>query len=130
MGRFGEQILSWLYARLVSDSTTHGMCPAFVFLPMVPDMAYSVDVVREIQIAQKAGFDVLDLSSVYAVPDRNALWVAEWDAHPNARAHTLVANRLYQLMRDGHGGILRCDGVPVRATSAETDTQAAAAAPR
>ena len=36
----GEQMLSLVYRRLVADSRSHGLCTGFVFLPMVPDMAY------------------------------------------------------------------------------------------
>jgi hypothetical protein len=114
----GEQMLSLVYRRLVADSKSHGLCTGFVFLPMVPDMAYSVDVTKEIQIAKDEGFTVLDLSGVYDVPDRNSLWVAAWDAHPNARAHRLVADKLFRLVQDNRAALLSCDApeAPVAAS--------------
>jgi hypothetical protein len=104
----GEEVLAWVYQRLVQDAHRHSMCAGLVFLPMVVDMKYAVDVAREIQLARDAGFSVFDLSGVYDVPNRNGLWIAEWDAHPNARAHQLIADRLYTLMREQTTAIPAC----------------------
>jgi hypothetical protein len=94
----GTRVLSWLYRRLVDDSRRHGICPTFVFMPMVPQLAYEAGGV-ELGLARQAGFETLDLMHVYDGADRTTLWVAEWDAHPNARAHKMMADQLYSMLR-------------------------------
>ena len=104
---FRERILGDLYAAMVDSARRRGVCPGLVYLPMVPAMQYAVDVEREKQLATNAGFTLLDLAGVYDVPDRDALWIAQWDAHPNARGHALVADRLYALLQR-EGSLLAC----------------------
>jgi D-alanyl-lipoteichoic acid acyltransferase DltB (MBOAT superfamily) len=107
---FGERLLAGLYREINDLTTARGICAGFVFLPMVPDMKYAVDVEREKQLATNAGFALLDLSGVYDVPGRQSLWVAEWDAHPNKEGHRLIADRLYTLLSTGEQRLLECPG--------------------
>jgi len=119
---FGERILSGLYRRIADDTSRRGACAGFVFMPMVPDMKYAVDVGREKQLAMDAGFVMLDLFGVYDVPDRQSLWVAEWDAHPNARGHQLVADRLHALILERESALFSCranTGLVASATSGD-----------
>jgi hypothetical protein len=94
-----DQIMSWLYRRLVEDSRKQGMAAGYIFLPMIPETPPAGDDARQIALARQSGFVVLDLSDVYVGSDRNSLWVAEWDAHPNAAGHRLIADRLYALIQ-------------------------------
>ncbi len=93
-----DEIVAWLYRRLVEDSRRHGMAAGYIFLPMVPETPYAPGDTRQVELAREAGFIVFDLSDVYTGSDRNSLWVAEWDAHPNAAGHRLIADRLYALI--------------------------------
>jgi hypothetical protein len=34
---------------------------------------------------------------VFEGTDRQSLWLAEWDAHPNAKGHRVIADRLHAL---------------------------------
>ena len=43
---------------------------------------------------------VIDLSDVYAGHDESGVRLAEWDDHPNARGHELVAERLQRELLD------------------------------
>ena len=50
-----------------------------------------------INMGSEFGFRVLDVSSWIAdVPDPKALQIADWDMHPNAKAHGMIADALYQ----------------------------------
>ena len=102
----GERILSWLYTELVGRCHRMGIAPGYVLLPMVPQMRYVNDPQRQVALARQAGFAVADLSTVYAGSDRNALWVAEWDAHPNAAGHRLVADRLHAFVEQHRQALL------------------------
>jgi hypothetical protein len=90
-----EKVLRWLYDDLVAECRRQGIIPGYVFLPMVPELEYH-DMTNQLRLASDAGFVVIDLSDVYQGARREDLWIAEWDAHPNAAGHTLVAEKLYE----------------------------------
>jgi len=104
----GDEVLAWLYHRLVADSRSRGICPGYVFMPMVPELSYRADPRIQLQLARDAGFTVFDLSHVYDGADRRTLWVAEWDAHPNRRAHAMMADMLYGQLRGEERSMLSC----------------------
>jgi hypothetical protein len=106
----GNDILASVHRQLAAFSRSRGICPAWMFLPMVPELTYTVDVEAEKRTAREAGFVVLDLGDVYDRVNRNTLWVAEWDGHPNAQAHRLIGDRLYALIRGRHSDFLSCKG--------------------
>jgi hypothetical protein len=107
---FGDRILAFVHQRLTSFSRSHGLCAAWVLLPMVPELPNTPQFHVEIQTARDAGFVVIDLSDVYDGSDRNSLWIAEWDAHPNAQAHRLMGERLYGLLKQHDRELLTCGG--------------------
>jgi hypothetical protein len=102
-----DEILSWLYNRLVAESNRRGIMAGYVFLPMIPETKYSTDTERQLSLAAAAGFIVIDLSRLYDDTDRQSLWIADWDAHPNAKAHKLIANAVYDHLRHDSHGLLR-----------------------
>ena len=54
---------------------------------------------RLADLAAEAGFAIVNLSDVYDNQNREALRVAEWDWHPNAQGHRLLAERLYTALK-------------------------------
>jgi hypothetical protein len=92
---YRSQILSWIYRRIADESRVRGIVPVFVFLPQVYEGAWQDETPETLRIAEAAGFVVVNLSEIYRNQDINALRIAEWDNHPNARGHQLIANRLY-----------------------------------
>jgi hypothetical protein len=50
-------------------------------------------------VAQDSGFITVDLSDLYEGQDLSTLIVAEWDKHPNPKAHQLIADRLYDELK-------------------------------
>jgi hypothetical protein len=102
---FGDDVLSWVYASMDAECRQIGAQPVFALLPMVPESAAIDEHPREITLAQAAGFIALDLSNVYNGHDRHSLWLAEWDAHPNALGHRLIADRLFARMYEARDTI-------------------------
>ena len=102
-----DEILSWLYHRLIEECRLRGIVAGYVFLPMIPESKFSTEGVRQVSLAAAAGFRVIDLSRVYEGTDRQSLWIADWDAHPNAKAHKLIADTLYDQLRRDARGLLR-----------------------
>ena len=67
--------------------------------PGVP-IASQSDVLQQMDLASSAGFSVLDMSRAYdGVEDVSTLWVLPSDRHPNAKAHRLLADELYELLQ-------------------------------
>ncbi len=48
-----------------------------------------------VKAAQESGFTMLNLDDVFTGRDARELTVAPWDYHPNAKAHALIADRLF-----------------------------------
>jgi hypothetical protein len=50
-------------------------------------------------LATEAGFSTVNLAHAYANHDLETLIVAEWDRHPNAQGHQLIADQLYTALQ-------------------------------
>jgi hypothetical protein len=96
----GTEILSWTYRRIVEDSRARGVLPIYIFMPTLENTLRAEEVRHLIGLAEEAGFIVLDLSDAYANQDEASIVVAYWDKHPNAKGHALIAERLYQVLRE------------------------------
>lgn len=115
--------MSWAYRKVVADARAREIVPVWVFLPMPtpgadrpcppersafcfgsatrPGAAADQSdprVANLFRLAQEAGFVTLDLSGVFDGHDLKSFWIAEWDGHPNAAAHRLIADRLYDAL--------------------------------
>jgi hypothetical protein len=117
---FAEDIMAWTYRRLVDDCRRRNILPVYIFLPLpnlsarMPDRSLNPEwfdrlddlmitraarlgqrAENDVQMAREAGFEIIDLSNVYTGEDEANLRVGEFDFHPNAYAHRLIAIRLY-----------------------------------
>ena len=95
---YGEEILKTVYDYLVSYSREQGIMPVWIFLPQVRDGAWQEETPAAVRIAQASGFVVINLEDVYKGRDIATIRLAEWDDHPNALGHQLVADRLYEAL--------------------------------
>jgi hypothetical protein len=106
-----EEILLAAYRRFAETCRAHEILPVWLFEPQPVGGAFSkyrsleeasafaaFDVARLSRLARRAGLEVWDLSDAYAGQDPETLILAPWDLHPNARAHQLLAERLYETM--------------------------------
>jgi hypothetical protein len=96
---FSRELVSWTYNRVVEVSIEREILPIWVFIATL-DENENQDPGELIHIANQAGFITIDLSKVYAGYDIEALIVAEWDRHPNARAHRILADQLYLALKE------------------------------
>jgi D-alanyl-lipoteichoic acid acyltransferase DltB (MBOAT superfamily) len=116
------EILTWVYRRIVDESRARGIVPVFVFLPQVYEGAWQEETPETLRIAEAAGFVVIDLANIYKNEDIRALRVADWDNHPNARGHQLIAARLYDALRERQDVVFKGAAPPApgaRATNFE-----------
>ena len=96
---FGPEIVSWTYRRMVEVSMEKGVTPIWIILQTLETQFSEPEVSKLIQLAEEANFIVLNLSDIYEDQEVDKLIVAEWDKHPNAQGHKLIAERLYEALR-------------------------------
>jgi D-alanyl-lipoteichoic acid acyltransferase DltB (MBOAT superfamily) len=94
------EILSWTYRRIVEVSRAHGVLPVWIFMPTLENSLREEEITHLKQVAEEAGFIVLDLSDAYDNQDPESLVVAFWDKHPNAKGHSLIAEDLYLKLQE------------------------------
>jgi hypothetical protein len=92
-------ILSAVYGQLFQESRARGLVAVWIFLPQVREGAWQEETSETVRLAEAAGFVVINLDGIYKGQDLAAVRLAEWDDHPNARAHRLIAERLYELLQ-------------------------------
>ncbi|HSJ15972.1 MAG TPA: hypothetical protein VK939_16310 [Longimicrobiales bacterium] len=85
------EVTRWALERSARVITEMRAAPVLMVVDLVGMERDPAPVLTE---AAQAGFAVLDLRDVYAGHDPGALQLGDWDNHPNARAHELIAQRL------------------------------------
>jgi lysophospholipase L1-like esterase len=97
---FVDELLAWLYGRIAEDCRARGVLPVWVYLPMPGQRWPSEKIDGQVRHAKEAGFVVLDLRRVFENQEVDSIRLEEWDAHPNATAHRLIAARLYEAIQE------------------------------
>jgi hypothetical protein len=93
---FREELLDWLYHYVVETCHRNGVTPVWLFIPQTYGGSWKEETSAAAEIAEKAGFVTIDLRDLYDGHDVQTLQLAEWDAHPNARGHELIADRFFE----------------------------------
>ena len=95
---YREELLAWVYGRIVAECRDRGVVPIAGFIPHAthdPERDRR-EAARQLEIAREAGFVAIDITDVYnSISDMKEVWLAEWDHHPNVEGHRLIADRLY-----------------------------------
>jgi D-alanyl-lipoteichoic acid acyltransferase DltB (MBOAT superfamily) len=96
---FQAEIISWAYRTVVQDCRQRGVQPIFIFLG-TPGENTSQDVIDfHVRLAQEAGFTTINLQNWFENQDLRRMIVEEWDRHPSAEGHKLIADKLYDALR-------------------------------
>jgi len=95
---FRNELLAWTYQSIVKQTRERNILPVLVFLPQVEKGPWQEETPDILRIAKEAGFIVWDLSDVFEASDVVSIRLAEWDYHPNAKGHSLVASRLFTML--------------------------------
>jgi hypothetical protein len=93
------ELTKWVYLRMAEASRARGALPVFVYLPRIAERVPQSDVDTIVGLAREAGFAVVDLQGLYDGLDHDDVRVGEWDNHPNAEGHALIARRLFEALR-------------------------------
>jgi D-alanyl-lipoteichoic acid acyltransferase DltB (MBOAT superfamily) len=93
-----RELVAWVMDEFVKECRGRGVQPLAVFLPRPEDGEIGVGALpAQQELARAAGFTVLDANDAYrSAEDVQALWVREWDHHPNARGHELLAGEIHE----------------------------------
>jgi len=94
---FEFDIVEWGYESIVRSCRTHGIKPVWVYMPTL-DRHDNLDqeFERLRMFAGEVGFITTDLRRAYDGQDLESLVLAPYDRHPNARAHELLSEVLYE----------------------------------
>jgi D-alanyl-lipoteichoic acid acyltransferase DltB (MBOAT superfamily) len=96
---YRADILRAVYGYIIQRSRERGVRPVWLFMPHVRERAgVQEETAAVLEIARDAGFVTIDLDDVYKGREVAAIRLAEWDDHPNALGHQLVADRLYAIL--------------------------------
>ena len=93
---YKAEILKVVYDSLVEQSLKRGIRPVWIFIPQVRAGIWQEETAATLKIAQDAGFAIVDLEDIYTGRDLATIRLAEWDDHPSALGHRLIADRLYE----------------------------------
>jgi D-alanyl-lipoteichoic acid acyltransferase DltB (MBOAT superfamily) len=92
----GTEILQVVYREIAERARRSGQRLVWVFLPQVRDGSWQEETPAALRAAQEAGFIIINLDDIYKGHEVDKVRLAQWDEHPNAFAHRLIAERLYQ----------------------------------
>ena len=92
----GAEILKVVYDTIANKARAAGAKPVLIFLPQVRDGSWQEETPTTLRLASEAGFAVINLDKVYQGRSIDSVRLAEWDDHPNALGHQLVADQLFR----------------------------------
>jgi len=95
---FGRDIVSWAYRQVASRALANGIRPVWMFVPPVHKDRNKIGYLG--QAAQEVGFQVFDFADVFSAHDLSQLRISELDHHPNPQGHQVLADRLYNELRE------------------------------
>jgi hypothetical protein len=101
-----DPIGRWTLERIAQVTQENGAVPAFVALDNVADPPSGK--ASAVEDARAIGFLVFNLLDLWEGHDKPSLHLGEWDRHPNAAGNRLIAERLFELVRQ-HRSELRID---------------------
>jgi hypothetical protein len=97
---FENELIAWLYREISDACRRQAILPVWIFLPHHQLDRWQQDKAGMRKLAEEAGFQTLDLSSVFENRDFSSFRLADWDNHPNAKGHELIASHLYKILQE------------------------------
>lgn len=101
----GSALLNAVYQRIAAQARDAGVRVVWIFLPQVRAGSWQEETPEAVRLATEAGFTVISLDGIYDGIGIERLRLSEWDDHPNAEAHRLIAERLYQELGTRAGSV-------------------------
>jgi hypothetical protein len=92
----GLGLLAWAYNEIGRQCREAGIRPLWIFLPATGAVSPEESFAELVPLARDAGFEVVDLSNVYAGEALADISIASYDSHPNPKGHRIIARQIYQ----------------------------------
>ena len=91
------ELLSSIYKEMVAACRRQGVRAIWIYLPSpAPAWMSDEDIAEAVRLAKAAGFQTLDLSTLFAKEDLASVQTGPIDNHPNVRGHRLIANAFFE----------------------------------
>ncbi|MFQ5348912.1 MAG: SGNH/GDSL hydrolase family protein [Thermoanaerobaculia bacterium] len=94
-----QEVLQWGYRRFVDRCRRRGIVPVWVLMPRLEEFRQHLEAGSLIEIATRAGFETIHLEELYGDRDRRELAVSATDLHFNPEGNRLVADALFDRLR-------------------------------
>ena len=118
---YGHELLAWTHREIVAASRARNVLPVWVYLSTPERGPTSEDIDRMVAQAREAGYHVLEWSDMWDGHELTTLQASQWDFHPNAAAHQLIADRFYRALRtDAAFAAFRTADASAASTTEET----------
>jgi hypothetical protein len=96
--KIGEEIVGWTYRRAVEACRERGVQPVWLFRRTTTGGEWRDAHATLRRLAEEAGFIIVDLADTYGDVPVKSLFLADWDQHPDAAGHGLIADRVWREM--------------------------------
>lgn len=98
---FADELLIGLYQYLYDYCLQNDIKPIWVYWPTTDVHPFVKMYPEDISLmVEKIGFTVIDLTDVYKDYNPSDLFVSPKDRHPNALGHSLIADELYEIIKN------------------------------
>ena len=91
-----DELMAWTLREIVTVARARNVTPVWVYLSTPERGPTRAEIDAMARQATAAGFAVLDWSDVYDGVDIATVQASQWDFHPNAAGHELIAQRFYR----------------------------------
>jgi hypothetical protein len=102
LSAYGSDMLQYAFKEFVDTARANGIKPVFAFMPEMGRVSFSDRDIEELfGYAKEAGFEMIaDYSDAYGDYAVKELRVADYDDHPNAKSHQLMAEEVYKTIHE------------------------------
>lgn len=90
-----KELMNWGYSRIYDKTIEMDAIPLWVIVPTLNDPQKPYQEQALLDLATGIGFEVIDLRGLVEGYAKDELMVARWDAHPNTKAHRLIAEKIF-----------------------------------
>lgn len=97
-----DEMIQWSFNGIVAACRSQDVLPVLVYVPNTNEIEQldQQQSAKLIRFAEEAGFIVLNLDGAFQGYKEESIRLAPWDWHLSTIGHQLVADRLYQEMKD------------------------------
>ena len=101
-------VIKWSLQRIAALCREHGVPAVALVIPRTNATPEDPQELAKLTAwAKSAGFSVLNLEGVFDGQVLDSIQVSSKDDHPNARGHRLIADRLFEQLRESDRRVLK-----------------------